>query len=62
MLFCVITKERLLVKVGCPLWDGGRATRVGWENEGDFAGEDVLSRRQDKLKVAILAPAAGTLN
>ena len=41
---------------------GGCATVVGRADEGDLDDEGVLSRRQDNLKVDVLAPDGGDLD
>ena len=62
MLFLVLTEEQLLVKGDCPCRNGGRATGVCREEEGDLDDRGVLSRHQENLEVAFLSPAAGNIN
>ena len=61
-LFGMLAEERLLVKWGFPRRDVGCATGVVRADEWVSGEEVVLSCRQDKLEVAVLAPAAGTLD
>ena len=61
-LFGVLVEERLLVEGGCPFRYYGRATGVGRAGEGYLADKAVLSRRQDDPEVAVLDPAAGTID
>ena len=61
-LFGVLAEERLLVEGYCPRRDVGCATRFGRADEWVLGDKGVLSRHQDKTEVAVLAPAAETLN
>ena len=61
-LFSVLAEERLLVEGGSPLRDYGCATGFGQENEWLSGDEDVVISRKDNPEVAVLAPAAGTLD
>ena len=61
-MFGVISDERLLVEGGCQRQDDGCVTWVGPADEGVTGDEGILWFREDKPKVAILAPAAGTLD
>ena len=61
-LFGVLAEERLLVEGGSPLRDSGCATGFGQENEWLSGDEDVVISRKDNPEVAVLAPAAGTLD
>ena len=60
--FSVLAEERLLVEGCCPRQDMGCATGVSQADERVSEDEDVLGRRQDKTKLAFLAPSTGTLN
>ena len=55
-------KESLLVKGSRPHQDVGRVTGVDGADEWDLADEGVMSRHQDKRKVAVLSPIAETLD
>ena len=61
-LFSVLVEERLLVEGVFPRQKMGCATRVGRENEWVSEDKGILSRCQDEPEVAVLAPAAGTLD
>ena len=54
--------ELLIILGVCPCQYGGRSNRVGRADDGDWSDKRILRRCQDELKVAILAPSAGTLD
>ena len=61
-LFGVLVEEQLLVEGVCPCWDYVCVIGVGWADEWVLGDEGVLSSRKDNTEVAVLAPAAGTLD
>ena len=61
-LFGVLAEELLLVEGVCTLRDVGCATGVGQADEWVSGDKGVLSCCQDEPEVAVLAPAAGTLD
>ena len=61
-LLHALPNEFLIIEGVCKRWDGGRSTRVGQEDKGDWDDKRVLRRRQDKPDVAVLASSVGTLN
>ena len=58
----MLAEERLLVEGGCLRRDIGCATGVGRADEWGLGDKGVLSRCQDELDMAVLAPDAGTLD
>ena len=60
--FGVLVDERLLSEGGCPCRDGRRTTGVGKADRGDLTDEGILCCRQNEPEVAVLTPAAGTLD
>ena len=54
--------ELLIILGVCPCQYGGRSNRVGRADDGEWSDKRILRRCQDELKVAILAPSAGTLD
>ena len=61
-MFCVLADERLLVKGGCPLQDGGRSTGISHTDEGYLTDERVLCHCQNDPKVAVMEPSTGNLD
>ena len=61
-LFRVLLDELLLAKGGCPCRNVVRSTRVGWADKRYLDDKHILRCRQDKPKVAVLAPYLGTLD
>ena len=61
-LFRVLLDELILVEGDCPRWNGGRSTRVGWVDRGEFSNKHALRCRQNDTKVAVLAPYAVNLS
>ena len=55
-------EERILVKGGCPRWDASCATWVGLAGEGVSGDKGVLCCCEENPEVAVLFPAAGTLD
>ena len=58
----MLAEECLLVNWGCPCQYVGCATGVTWADEWVLGDKCVLGRCQDETNVAVLAPAAGTLD
>ena len=61
-LFHVLLGEILLVEGGFPRFNIGSFNWAGWEDEGGFSGERVLSCCRDNPEVVVLAPSVGTLD
>ena len=61
-VFLDLPEDFIIVEGGCPCQYGGRSNRVGRADDGDWSDKRILRRCQDELKVAILAPSAGTLD
>ena len=58
----MLADERLLVKGGFPLQDGGRSTGISHTDEGYLTDERVFCHCQDKPKVDGIAPSTGILD
>ena len=58
----MILEYHLLVEEGRLRQDVGCTSGIGQADEWDLGDEGVLSHRQDKPEVAVLAPAVGILN
>ena len=61
-LFGMLADERLLVERGCPCQDTGCETGISNMDEWVLGDEELLSSCKDNNKVAVLAPATGTLD
>ena len=61
-MFGMLAEELLLVEGIFPHRDSGCATWLGQADEWFSVDKGVLCRCEDKPKVAVLAPSAGTLD
>ena len=46
----------IVVKGGCPRWNGGRLNMVVWAEKWDRADESAMRPHQDESEVTVLAP------